>query len=206
MNISFNRQSTDDKPRKESPNSYVNVVGIKKKKIECRVWSTSQTKDDSAKDLQINTKVTPKLVFTKKVTLGVTEFKCRVSKTQVNKYRIDYNELKEGRHSYIYDCDLMNAVGALSFFRYDLEQVPANQNETLLQEGAVKGFIDKGGLPQWLFIVLAFTALIAIGGLVFILPDYIANGAKVDTLTKAFQASQAQVTALKAQVAGLSGH
>lgn len=149
-----------------APNTPVIINnGHTKNRIKIRVWAI----DPNA---PLDKQTRPKLVAEKTVKYGVMQVKIRITKTQSNLYQINYLNLKEGKREYLYDTDLLNSIDGLSFYPYSNDRVHPDEASAMLETGAIKAFIDKGGYPIW-YLIIGFIAVIAcMGVLIYIFPQW----------------------------------
>lgn len=126
-----------------------------KRKILCRVWMLGI---NGARD---------KLVGQRKVTIGKTNFDVKGKR-----YWIDYNLIKEGNKYFEYDCNVLNAIGGLSWHEVHGNKVSPNQASLMLKDGMVTTFMGKSGIPA-MYILVAFIAVSILAvGLVYIVGQY----------------------------------
>jgi len=139
--------------------------GIKKGVIVCSVWLLGK---NGARD---------KLVGSQKRKIGKTDFVVKGKR-----YYINYQELKEGKKFYYYDCDVENAIGTLSFHDLSDRKIYPNQADHMLVDGVVRVMMAKGGIPAlWLLIAMIMTA-VAIAGLMYFLSQYQSQGKEIENL------------------------
>lgn len=136
---------------------------IKSGKILCQVWLLGE---NQARD---------KLIGSTKVKVGKTTFTVKGKK-----YWINYKELKEGKKYFIFDCDVTNAIGGLSFHNItDLKKYP-EQAENMLRDGVVRVLMGKGGIPA-VYLLVAFIAVsIALAGSMYLLNAYQNSISQID--------------------------
>lgn len=136
---------------------------IKKAKIICSVW---QLGENGARDKFVGSQ-------TKKI--GDKTFVVKGKR-----YFIDYSELKEGKKLFYYDCDIHNAVGALSFNPVARQRVQPNQAEMMLIDGVVKVLMGKGGIPAMYLLVAFIAVAIAMAGTMYLFSQYQSNGITIE--------------------------
>lgn len=164
-------------------------AGMKKGKILCRVWllGSNGTRD--------------KLIATKKIKVGKTTFDIR----GIGRFWINYDFLREEKKFYVYDIDVTNAVGSLSFHAYDKEKVYPNQSELMLKDGQVKTFMGKAGIPVMYLLVAFIVVAIALAGMMYVLSQNTTLMGQNSRLTTTNQALVTENTLLKEQVISLGG-
>lgn len=139
--------------------------GIKKNKIVCCVWLLGK---DGARD---------KLVGSTKRKVGKTDFVVKGKR-----YWINYEELKEGKKCYYYDCDVTNAIGTLSFHDRSDRKVIPSQADDMLKDGVVRVLMGKGGIPAMYLLVAFIVTGIALAGLMYFLSQYQTQLTQIEAL------------------------
>jgi len=80
--------------------------------------------------------------------------------------------LKEGKKNYIFDCDVTNSIGTLSFHDLSDRKVVPNQADNMLVDGVVRLMMAKGGIPAMYLLVAMIMVTIAVVGLVYFMSQY----------------------------------
>lgn len=149
---------------------------IKKGVIICSVWLLGK---DGARD---------KLIGSQKRRVGRNDFVVKGKR-----YWINYNELKEGKKHYYYDCNVENAIGSLSFHELSDRKVVPSQAEHMLIDGVVKVLMAKGGIPAT-YLLVAFIIV----GLTVALGMYLFS--QYQTLSTQVEKLRTENTNLKTQL------
>jgi hypothetical protein len=156
---------------------------IKKNKIICCVWLLGK---DGARD---------KLVGSAKRKVGRTDFVVKGKR-----YWINYEELKEGKKCYYYDCDVTNAIGTLSFHDRSDRKVIPSQADDMLRDGVVRVLMGKGGIPAMYLLVAFIVVGIALAGLMYFLSQYQTQLKQIEDLKLKVTNLTIENQALKGQV------
>lgn len=134
--------------------------GVRSNKLKCEVWLLdSNGKRD-------------KYLGGKKVKIGKKEFTVKIGGVPMQ-FKINYGELKEHEKYLLYQVDINNSVGAISYHPYEKEKAYPNQVAIMLSDFAVKTFHKKGGMPFWYLLIPLIIAGIMGISLAIITPDYI---------------------------------
>lgn len=136
---------------------------IKKAKILCSVW---QLGENGARD---------KFIGSQKKKIGDKTFVVKGKR-----YFINYNEIKEGKNIFYYDCDVHNSVGALSFHDVSKQKVEPNQADMMLIDGVVKVLMGKGGIPAMYLLVAFIAVAIAMASTMYLFSQYQSNGTTIE--------------------------
>lgn len=156
---------------------------IKKAKIICCVWLLGK---DGARD---------KLVGSAKRKIGKTDFVVKGKR-----YWINYEELKEGKKCYYYDCDVTNAIGTLSFHDRSDRKVIPSQADDMLRDGVVRVLMGKGGIPAMYLLVAFIVVGIALAGLMYFLSQYQNQLKQIENLNARVTTITAENNELKNQI------
>ena len=149
--------------------------GIKKGKIKCNVWLLGK---DGARD---------KLIGSTKRKVGKTDFVIKGKR-----YFINYEELKEDKKYYVYDCDVTNAIGTLSFHDLSDRKVYPNQAESMLVDGVVRVLMGKGGIPAMYLLVAFIVVAVAMAGVMYLFSQY-------QTLSSTVEKQKTTITTLQTE-------
>lgn len=163
-----NKESTAD--TNEIINDKKILTKLSKPKIEVRLWLMPK----GGKPKYINS------VFIK-----ASETKAMYKGKQF-KVIVDSPAFKEGKDCYIYDCDINNTVGGLGFHKPDIE-LTAKATATLLKDENIEATFGRGGLPIWLFAILAIGTVAGIFVAVIAVPQMITKGEQLDTVKAELQ-------------------
>ena len=123
--------------------------------IMCNVWLLGK---NGARD---------KFIGSQKRRVGKRDFVVKGKR-----YWINYDELKEGKKNYIFDCDVTNSIGTLSFHDLSDRKVVPNQADNMLVDGVVRLMMAKGGIPAMYLLVAMIMVTIAVVGLVYFMSQY----------------------------------
>jgi hypothetical protein len=160
--------------------------GIKKNKIICCVWLLGK---NGARD---------KLIGSAKRKVGKTDFVVKGKR-----YWINYEELKEGKKCYYYDCDVNNAIGTLSFHDRSDRQVIPSQADDMLRDGVVRVLMGKGGIPAMYLLVAFIVVGIAMAGMMYFLSQYQAQQKTIDNLNARIVTITEENNLLKQQLSSI---
>lgn len=182
---SVQKQSQVVIPEKVNNREYFSD-GIKKNKIICAVWLLGK---NGARD---------KLIGSTKRKVGKTDFIVKGKR-----YWINYEELKEGKKCYYYDCDVNNAIGTLSFHDRSDRQVIPSQADDMLRDGVVRVLMGKGGIPAMYLLVAFIVVGIAMAGMMYFLSQYQAQQKTIDNLNARIVTITEENNLLKQQLASI---
>lgn len=161
---------------------------IKTGKILCQVWLLGE---NHSRD---------KLIGSTKVKVGKTTFTVKGKR-----YWINYKELKEGKKYFVYDCDVTNAIGGLSFHIITDTKSYPEQAENMLRDGVVRVLMGKGGIPALYLLVAFIVVAIALAGSMYLLNAYQSSISQIDKQRIQIDTLKAENSQLKTQVSELGG-
>lgn len=162
-------------------------------KLRCEVWDTHANPPRFIK------------AVTKKY--GDIKFRVKLGKFR-REYRIVY--VKDGKSLvkdmgkyFLYQTDVHNAVGAISFYPYEAEKVNPVEADAMLEEGLAEVFIRKGGMPFWYLLVVLIPLAIAVVALVYFVTQSTQNHDLAQQAVNLYNTEHLKAQAYAAQISSM---